>query len=82
MAWVDISGARAIVEVGSRDFKVAPSQGTHFFQNLVSGNVGYFTVNAESEGGFVDWDWLAAQPASAQESGVRLLHLDAPVRVL
>ena len=42
---------------------MTPSQGTHFFQNLTSFNVGYFTVNPETGDGTVDWDWLDAQPA-------------------
>src|SRR5262249_40802880 len=47
VAWDQISGARVIVEAGFRDFRVAPSQGTHFFQNLTATGTGYFTVNAE-----------------------------------
>ena len=46
--WADISGAQVIVEAGFKDFRVTPSQGTHFFQNLTSLNIGYFTVNQES----------------------------------
>ncbi|HEV8118374.1 MAG TPA: PEP/pyruvate-binding domain-containing protein, partial [Thermoanaerobaculia bacterium] len=61
VAWHQIAGARAIVEAGFADFKVTPSQGSHFFQNLAAGNVGYFTVNPESGDGYVDWDWLRAQ---------------------
>ena len=61
--WADISGAQVIVEAGFKDFRVTPSQGTHFFQNLTSLNIGYFTVNQEMGEGFVDWDWLADQPA-------------------
>jgi CheY-like chemotaxis protein len=80
--WPEIAGARAIVEVGFHDFKVVPSQGTHFFQNLVSATVGYFTVNAEAGQGFVDWDWLAAQPAAAERDHVRHLRLQEPVTVI
>jgi len=58
--WDQISGARAIVEAGFKDFKVTPSQGTHFFQNLTAFNIGYFTVNPEAGEGFLDWDWLAS----------------------
>ena len=47
----------------SATFAVTPSQGTHFFQNLTASNIGYFTVNPDAGEGFVDWDWLAAQPA-------------------
>ncbi len=63
VTWEQISGARVIVESGLKDIKVTPSQGSHFFQNLTSFRVGYFTVNPEEGEGFLDWDWLAAQPA-------------------
>jgi DNA-binding NarL/FixJ family response regulator len=76
--WEDISGARVIVEAGFRDFHVTPSQGTHFFQNLVSLNVGFFTVNAEAGEGWVDWEWLNAQPRSESEGCVYHLRFDEP----
>jgi CheY-like chemotaxis protein len=79
VAWDQISGARAIVEAGFRDFRVTPSQGTHFFQNLTSFNVGYFTVNPDAGEGFVDWDWLAAQPAIHETAFVRHLRLERPI---
>ena len=47
VTWEQISGARVIVESGLKDIKVTPSQGSHFFQNLTSFRVGYFTVNPE-----------------------------------
>ena len=81
VSWEEIAGARAIVEAGFRDFRVTPSQGTHFFQNLTASNVGYFTVNPEVGEGFVDWDWLAAQPAVRETTFVRHLRLDTPVVV-
>lgn len=74
VAWEQISGARAIVEAGFRDFRVTPSQGSHFFQNLTSFQVGYFTVNADVGEGFVAWEWLAAQPAASTRNGVRHLR--------
>ncbi|NJD20724.1 MAG: histidine kinase [Gemmatimonadetes bacterium] len=80
--WEDISGARVIVEAGFRDFKVTPSQGTHFYQNLVSLGVAYFTVNAEAGEGFVDWEWLASAPVVAEEGAVRVLRLPAPASAL
>jgi len=79
--WADISGARVIVEAGFKDFRVTPSQGTHFFQNLTSLNIGYFTVNQEVGEGFVDWDWLAACSALAEIGPVRHLRFDKPVLV-
>lgn len=81
VTWDQIAGARAIVEAGFRDFTVTPSQGTHFFQNLTSSNVGYFTVNPDAGDGFVDWDWLSAQPAVDEASCVRHLRFDRPVVV-
>ncbi|HEY6175660.1 MAG TPA: PEP/pyruvate-binding domain-containing protein [Kofleriaceae bacterium] len=81
VTWEQISGARVIIEAGFADFKVTPSQGTHFFQNLTSFNVGYFTVNPDAGEGFVDWDWLAAAPAVRGTSYVRHLRFDRPVVV-
>ncbi len=79
VAWDQISGVRAIVEAGFKDLRVTPSQGTHFFQNLNSNNVGYFTVNQDAGEGFVDWEWLAAQPAVKESPTVRHLRLDEPL---
>ncbi len=79
--WDEISGARVIVETGFRDYRVTPSQGSHFFQNLMSFQVGYFTTNPELDDGFVDWQWLANQPAVEEEGHVRLLEFAAPLVV-
>jgi hypothetical protein len=81
VSWNQIAGARVIVEAGFRDFKVMPSQGTHFFQNITSCNVGYFTVNPESGDGFVDWEWLAAQPVVRRTDFVSHVRLDEPIVV-
>jgi hypothetical protein len=81
VTWDQISGARVIVEAGFQDLKVAPSQGTHFFQNLTSFHVGYFTVNPDAGEGFVDWAWLAAQPAVRETSCVRHLRFERPLVV-
>jgi CheY-like chemotaxis protein len=81
VTWDQIAGARAIVEAGFRDFTVTPSQGTHFFQNLTSSDVGYFTVNPDAGEGFVDWAWLSAQPAVDEATCVRHLRFDHPVVV-
>jgi CheY-like chemotaxis protein len=81
VSWEEIAGARAIVEAGFRDFRVTPSQCTHFFQNLTASSVGYFTVNPEAGEGFVDWDWLAAQPSVRETTFVRHLRFDGPVVV-
>jgi hypothetical protein len=80
--WEDISGARVIVEAGFRDFRVTPSQGTHFYQSLASLGVGYFTVNAHAGEGFVDWDWLDGIPAVDAQGPVRLLRFASPAVAL
>ena len=79
--WDQISGARAIVEAGLKDMDVAPSQGSHFFQNITSFMVGYFTINSTVKQGFVDWQWLMEQPPLEQKQFVRHIQLDDPVIV-
>ncbi len=80
--WDEISGARVIVEAGFRDFRVTPSQGSHFFQNLTAFQVGYFTVNPDAGEGSVDWHWLTEQPALEERGCVRHLCFEAPLRVI
>jgi len=80
--WDEISGARAIVEAGFHDFRVTPSQGSHFFQNLTAFQVGYFTVNPDAGEGSVDWQWLAEQPAVEEQGCVRRLQFAEPIRVV
>jgi CheY-like chemotaxis protein len=82
VTWDQVAGATAIVEAGLRDLRVTPSQGTHFFQNLASFNVGYFTVNPDDGDGFVDWPWLDGRPARSHVAHVRHVRLDQPVLVL
>jgi CheY-like chemotaxis protein len=81
VTWDQIAGAQVIVEAGFRDFKIMPSQGSHFFHHLMTLQVGYFTVNPDTGDGFVDWDWLAAQPALSERAGVRHIRLTAPLVV-
>jgi len=80
--WDEISGARVIVEAGFRDFRVTPSQGSHFFQNLTAFQIGYFTVNPDAGEGSVDWQWLTEQTAVEEEGCVRHLRFAEPIRVL
>jgi hypothetical protein len=80
--WDEISGARVIVEAGFRDFRVTPSQGSHFFQNLTAFQIGYFTVNPDAGEGSVDWQWLTEQAALEEEGCVRHLQFAEPMRVV
>ena len=79
--WEQINGARAIVEAAFRDLAVDPSQGSHFFQNLTAFQVGYFSVSPRVRDSFVDWDWLASQPAVYASPLVRHIRLEAGVTV-
>jgi hypothetical protein len=81
VSWDQIAGSRVIVESGFRDFRVTPSQGSHFFQNLTSFQVGYFTVNADAGEGFIDWDWLASHPAEGEMTYIRHLRFELPLVV-
>ncbi len=81
VTWNQIAGARVIVESGFRDMRVTPSQGTHFFQNLTSLNVGYFTVNPRSGDDLIDWSWLAEQEAIEDSGFVRHIRLRRPLTV-
>jgi len=80
--WDEISGARVIVEAGFRDFRVTPSQGSHFFQNLTAFQIGYFTVNPDAGEGSIDWQWLTEQPAVEEQGCVRRLQFAEPIRVV
>ena len=81
VTWDQISGAAAIVESGFKDFEVEPSQGSHFFQNITSFRVGYFTVDASHKIGFIDWDWLLSQPAIEKLEYTRHLQFKTPLSV-
>jgi CheY-like chemotaxis protein len=80
--WDQISGARVIVETDLEDFKVTPSQGTHFFQNLTSFQVGYLTVNTTKGSSRLDWDWLDSQPAHEEGKFLRHIVLSDPLTVM
>lgn len=77
--WPNISGAKVIVEAGLRNFRVEPSQGTHFFQNLTSMGVGYFTVNDFMDDGIYNQSVLNALPAVEETEHVRHVHFDKPI---
>ena len=78
--WPHISQARLIVESGMENYRIEPSQGTHFFQNLTSFGVGYFTVNPFLENdGFFDEAFLNAQPARYETDYIRQVHFNQPL---
>ncbi len=79
--WADISNARVIVEVELDDFRFDASLGSHFFHNITSKGVGYFSISAAHGSSFIDWDWLnSRKPAGRTEHFVHV-KLDKPVTV-
>jgi CheY-like chemotaxis protein len=82
--WSDISGVAAIIEVQNDKIRADPSQGTHFFQNIVSLGIPYLTLdeNGEQKGytkkDFLDWDWLEEQPLEEKRNYIRHIRLDKP----
>lgn len=77
--WPHISNARVIVECGLENYRVDPSQGTHFFQNLTSFGVGYFTINPFKGDGWFDEAFLNAQPAVEETDFLRHVRFEQPI---
>ena len=77
--WPHISNARVIVECGLENYRVDPSQGTHFFQNLTSFGVGYFTINPFKGDGWFDEAFLNAQPAVEETDFLRHVRFERPI---
>ena len=80
--WPHISAARVIAEVALKNYRVDPSQGTHFFQNLTSFGVGYFTIDTNTADGLFRKDILDSMPAVEETDYVRHVAFPTPVRIL
>ncbi len=81
VGWHQISWASVIVEVPATDLPMEPSQGTHFFHNMTSAGIGYFSLTASNEREFVRWDLLKALPGEEVAPGVRHVRLAQPFSV-
>ena len=79
--WPHISSARLIVESALDNYRIEPSQGTHFFQNLTSFGVGYFTVNTFADDGYYDESYLNELPAVYESEPLRIVKFDVPVLI-
>ena len=77
--WPHINNARVIVECGLENYRVDPSQGTHFFQNLTSFGVGYFTINPFKGDGWFDEEYLNSLPAVEETEYLRHVRFDKPI---
>jgi CheY-like chemotaxis protein len=79
--WPHISNARVIVESGLENYRIDPSQGTHFFQNLTSFGVGYFTINPFKNDGWYDEAFLNDQPATEETEYIRHVRFPTPLLI-
>ena len=79
--WPHISAAKLIVESSLKNYRIEPSQGTHFFQNLTSFGVGYFTIDTASatSTGIYDVEFLNSRPAVLETEFVRVVKFDNPL---
>ncbi|MBU9898621.1 phosphoenolpyruvate synthase [Prevotella stercorea] len=80
--WPHISAARVIVEVALKNYRVDPSQGTHFFQNLTSFGVGYFTIDENRNDGCFHKAALDAMPAVEETEHVRVVRFEKGLRIM
>ncbi|MDE6207523.1 MAG: phosphoenolpyruvate synthase [Muribaculaceae bacterium] len=79
--WADIHAARLIVEASLPGYRIEPSQGTHFFQNLTSFGVGYFTIDQTGGQGFYDSSYLDSLPAIFDDGTVRIVEFEEPLSI-
>ncbi|MDE7125493.1 MAG: PEP/pyruvate-binding domain-containing protein, partial [Muribaculaceae bacterium] len=79
--WSDISNARLIAESSLPGYKIEPSQGTHFFHNLTSFGVAYFTVDPSSEQGIYDSAYLDTLDAQYESDFVRVVKFEKPLKI-
>lgn len=80
--WPHISAAKLIVETTLKNYSVDPSQGTHFFQNLTSFGVGYFTIDENKGMGFFRKEILDAMPAVEETPHVRHVRFSKPLHIM
>jgi hypothetical protein len=80
--WSDISEVKALVECVLPNFRIDPSQGTHFFQNLTSFGVGYFTINTFTGDGILQKELLDQMPAVEETEFVRHVRFDRPLKIM
>lgn len=80
--WPQISAARVIVESGLKNYRIDPSQGTHFFQNLTSFRIGYFTINPYINDGYYDVDFLNKMKAVYEDEYLRHISFNCPLEIM
>ncbi len=80
VTWSDIAGAKIIVETPVKERIIDPSQGSHFFHNMTSAHIGYFTITPFGKG-TIDWDWLGELPTAEETENLKHIRFDTPLEV-
>jgi len=70
-----------MVETALKDFNIKPTQGTHFFQNIISRGIGYINTTLNPNESIIDWTWLKKQKSKQRLNYVKYIHLEKPLKV-
>ena len=81
VAWSDISNVKVLVETALEDFNIKPTQGTHFFQNIISKGIGYLHISLDYKKNYIDWNWLNDQKPEMETKYVKLITLSKPLTI-
>ncbi|MFH0798879.1 MAG: PEP/pyruvate-binding domain-containing protein [Pseudomonadota bacterium] len=79
VTYAQVSHAKVIGEISTPEMDVEPSQGTHFFHNISSSHIGYLSIDVAGGPDFVDWQWLADRPATAETGFIKHIRLSSPI---
>jgi len=80
--WNNINGVKAIIETNFENFQIDFSQGSHFFHNIVTSNIGYLHIKQGDIQNFIDWDWLESRPAENDLTYVRHIRMEKPLTII
>ena len=81
VSWDQISGARAIIEYSHEDMEPDPSFGSHFFQNITSLHIGYFTISRKKESDLIKWEWFESTQTKKISGAVKWIQLNQPIHI-
>ena len=79
--WNEISNVKVMVETSFEDFKIKPTQGTHFFQNIISRGIGYINASSHRNESNIDWNWINKQKSKHEFNFVKHINLSNPITV-
>lgn len=79
VVWSEISNVKVMIETVLEDFNIKPTQGTHFFQNIISRGIGYINITLNPRETYIDQNWLNNQKAEKELKFIKHIHLDRPM---